>query len=157
MNLMTFFWVKSPCGLAGRSQRFGDACCLHLQGWSWRFNPKEHHYILHSRENLKYHKQRNSSLQISKSECSRQRNRELDLRAIDRSDLTGQDPQTSPHEYAFTKQNTLYIISSMRSPDHAGRKKRLRLPGSNLCLEMNCPGRGLSYISPCKYYETSLK
>jgi hypothetical protein len=31
---MTFFWfkaVKAPCGLAGRSRRFGEACCLHLQ------------------------------------------------------------------------------------------------------------------------------
>jgi hypothetical protein len=32
--LMTFFWVKSPWGLFGRSRRFGEACCLHLQGWS---------------------------------------------------------------------------------------------------------------------------
>jgi hypothetical protein len=26
--LITFFWVKSPYGLVGRSQRFGEACCL---------------------------------------------------------------------------------------------------------------------------------
>jgi hypothetical protein len=28
-----FFWVWAPCGLAGRSQRFGEVCCLclHLQ------------------------------------------------------------------------------------------------------------------------------
>jgi hypothetical protein len=31
---MMFFWVWAPCGLAGRSQRFGEAYCLHLQGWS---------------------------------------------------------------------------------------------------------------------------
>jgi hypothetical protein len=30
--LTTFFWVESPCGLVGRNRRFGDACCLHLQG-----------------------------------------------------------------------------------------------------------------------------
>jgi hypothetical protein len=32
--LMIFFWVKSPCAFVGRSQRFGDVCCLHLQDWS---------------------------------------------------------------------------------------------------------------------------
>jgi hypothetical protein len=32
--LMMFFWAWAPCGLAGRSQRFGEAYCLHLQGWS---------------------------------------------------------------------------------------------------------------------------
>jgi hypothetical protein len=31
-NRITFFYVKSPCGLVGRSQRFGEACCLRLQG-----------------------------------------------------------------------------------------------------------------------------
>jgi hypothetical protein len=31
--LMIFFWVQSPCGLVGISQRFGEAFCLHLQGW----------------------------------------------------------------------------------------------------------------------------
>jgi hypothetical protein len=30
--LMTFFWVETPCGLVSRSQCFGEACCLHLQG-----------------------------------------------------------------------------------------------------------------------------
>jgi hypothetical protein len=30
--LMTFFWVKSPCELVGRNQRFGEECCSHLQG-----------------------------------------------------------------------------------------------------------------------------
>jgi hypothetical protein len=35
--LTVFFWVKSPCGLVGRSQRLGDACRLHLQGWSDEF------------------------------------------------------------------------------------------------------------------------
>jgi hypothetical protein len=30
--LMMFFWVQAPCGLVGGSQRFGGACCLHLQG-----------------------------------------------------------------------------------------------------------------------------
>jgi hypothetical protein len=30
--LMLFFWVKTPCGLVGRSQRFGQASYLHLQG-----------------------------------------------------------------------------------------------------------------------------
>jgi hypothetical protein len=34
MILMTFFWVWAPCGLGGRSQRFGEVYCLHLQGWS---------------------------------------------------------------------------------------------------------------------------
>jgi hypothetical protein len=29
-----FFWIKSPCGLVGRSQRFREARCLHLQGLS---------------------------------------------------------------------------------------------------------------------------
>jgi hypothetical protein len=33
---MTFFWVKSPCELVGRNQRFGEECCSHLQGWRWR-------------------------------------------------------------------------------------------------------------------------
>jgi hypothetical protein len=28
--LMIFFWVWAPCGLAGRSQHFGEAYCLHL-------------------------------------------------------------------------------------------------------------------------------
>jgi hypothetical protein len=32
--LIMLFWVNSPCDLVGRSQRFGEACCLHLQGWS---------------------------------------------------------------------------------------------------------------------------
>jgi hypothetical protein len=32
--VLMFFWVKSPCGLVGRSQRFREACCLHLQGCS---------------------------------------------------------------------------------------------------------------------------
>jgi hypothetical protein len=31
-TLRIFFWVKSPCGLVGISQCFGEACCLHLQG-----------------------------------------------------------------------------------------------------------------------------
>jgi hypothetical protein len=30
--LIVFFWVESPRGLVGRSQRFGEACCLSLQG-----------------------------------------------------------------------------------------------------------------------------
>jgi hypothetical protein len=30
--LMMFFWVWASCGLTGRSQRFGEAYCLHLQG-----------------------------------------------------------------------------------------------------------------------------
>jgi hypothetical protein len=34
MVLMMFFWVKMPCGLAGKSQRFGEACCLHLQAFT---------------------------------------------------------------------------------------------------------------------------
>jgi hypothetical protein len=29
-----FFCVKALCGLFGRSQRFGEGCCLYLQGWS---------------------------------------------------------------------------------------------------------------------------
>jgi hypothetical protein len=29
--LIMFFWVWAPCGLAGRSQRFGETYCLHLQ------------------------------------------------------------------------------------------------------------------------------
>jgi hypothetical protein len=39
-----FFWIKSSCGLVGRSQHFWEACCLHIQGWS------------RGRENLKSHK-----------------------------------------------------------------------------------------------------
>jgi hypothetical protein len=31
--LMMFFCVKSPCGLVGRSQRFGEARCVHLQNF----------------------------------------------------------------------------------------------------------------------------
>jgi hypothetical protein len=34
MKLMMFHWVWAPCGLPGRCQRFGEAYCLHLQGWS---------------------------------------------------------------------------------------------------------------------------
>jgi hypothetical protein len=51
--LTMFFWVKSPCDLVGKSQHFGEACCLHLQGW--RSRPKEHHQNCHRRENLKSH------------------------------------------------------------------------------------------------------
>jgi hypothetical protein len=29
---MMFFWVRTPCALDDRSQRFGQAYCLHLQG-----------------------------------------------------------------------------------------------------------------------------
>jgi hypothetical protein len=36
MILIIFFWVKLLCGLVSRSQHFGEACCLHLQGWRWR-------------------------------------------------------------------------------------------------------------------------
>jgi hypothetical protein len=32
--LMMFFWVWASCGLAGRSQHFRKAYCLHLQGSS---------------------------------------------------------------------------------------------------------------------------
>jgi hypothetical protein len=35
--LIMSFWVKSSCWLVGRSQRFGEACCLHLQGLSYNF------------------------------------------------------------------------------------------------------------------------
>jgi hypothetical protein len=31
-GLMMFFWVKVQSGLVGKSQRFVEACCLHLQG-----------------------------------------------------------------------------------------------------------------------------
>jgi hypothetical protein len=34
--LIMSLWVKEPCGLVGRSQRFGEAYCLHLQGWSYQ-------------------------------------------------------------------------------------------------------------------------
>jgi hypothetical protein len=34
LYLMMFFWVWVPCGLADRSQRFGEAYCLHLHDWS---------------------------------------------------------------------------------------------------------------------------
>jgi hypothetical protein len=27
------FWVVTPCRLVGRYQRFGETCCLYLQGW----------------------------------------------------------------------------------------------------------------------------
>jgi hypothetical protein len=30
--LVMFFRIKSPCVLVGKSQRFGEACCLFLQG-----------------------------------------------------------------------------------------------------------------------------
>jgi hypothetical protein len=33
--LMMFFWVKSPWGLVGRSQRFGEACCMLSAGLKW--------------------------------------------------------------------------------------------------------------------------
>jgi hypothetical protein len=33
--LMLFFWDKPPCGLVDTGQRLGEACYLHLQGWSW--------------------------------------------------------------------------------------------------------------------------
>jgi hypothetical protein len=42
--LMMFFWVKAPCGLVSRNQRFGEACCLNSQPWKMekaRPNPKE--------------------------------------------------------------------------------------------------------------------
>jgi hypothetical protein len=29
-------WVKSPCGLVGKSRRFGETYCLHLKPWKWR-------------------------------------------------------------------------------------------------------------------------
>jgi hypothetical protein len=32
---MLFFWVVTPCGLAGRYQRFGQTYYLHLRGWRW--------------------------------------------------------------------------------------------------------------------------
>jgi hypothetical protein len=38
--IMLFFWVTAPCRLLGRYQRFGEACSLHLQGWSL----EEQHY-----------------------------------------------------------------------------------------------------------------
>jgi hypothetical protein len=31
---MTFFWVRPTCRLVGRSQRFREACCLHLLVWN---------------------------------------------------------------------------------------------------------------------------
>jgi hypothetical protein len=30
--MIMFFWVLAPCRLVGRCQRFGETCCLHLQG-----------------------------------------------------------------------------------------------------------------------------
>jgi hypothetical protein len=33
-TLIMFFLVKSMYWLLDRSQRFGETCCLHLQGWS---------------------------------------------------------------------------------------------------------------------------
>jgi hypothetical protein len=32
---MIIFWVLVPCRLVGTCQRFGETCCLHLQGWCW--------------------------------------------------------------------------------------------------------------------------
>jgi hypothetical protein len=26
------FWILTPCRMAGRAQRFGEAYCVHLQG-----------------------------------------------------------------------------------------------------------------------------
>jgi hypothetical protein len=34
---MLFFWVVTPCGSVGRYQRFGEAYCLHHQGWGCMF------------------------------------------------------------------------------------------------------------------------
>jgi hypothetical protein len=31
---MLVSWVLAPCGFVDRCQRFGETCCLHLQGWS---------------------------------------------------------------------------------------------------------------------------
>jgi hypothetical protein len=68
ISLLVFFWVWSPCGSVGKSQRLGEVCYLHLQGWSEclkmdtapfsetlastnqstrRPNPKEHHQSCH--------------------------------------------------------------------------------------------------------------
>jgi hypothetical protein len=33
LYMMKFFWVWTSCGLAGRSQRFGEAYCLHRSDW----------------------------------------------------------------------------------------------------------------------------
>jgi hypothetical protein len=70
--LVMFLWFKAPCGPVGRSQRYGEAFCLRLQGGrsvlspcstlemetarfskafassdqsTWRRNPKERHFI----------------------------------------------------------------------------------------------------------------
>jgi hypothetical protein len=56
VTILMLFWVKVPCGLVGRSRRFGEAYCLHLQRSSNKFsgeadgsnqatrglNPKQH-------------------------------------------------------------------------------------------------------------------
>jgi hypothetical protein len=47
--LMMFFSVKSPCGLVGRSQRFGELCCLHGQPWIALFLQPFHIVILSMR------------------------------------------------------------------------------------------------------------
>jgi hypothetical protein len=65
---MLVFWVETPCGLAGRYQRFGGTYCLHLRGYietvcyyktlvsnyksTRHYNPKDQHRHLHRRENL---------------------------------------------------------------------------------------------------------
>jgi hypothetical protein len=39
------FWVKALCGPVGRSQHFGEACCLHLQGLSDELGPRGIMYV----------------------------------------------------------------------------------------------------------------
>jgi hypothetical protein len=31
-SMMLVSWVLAPCGFVDRCQRFGETCCLHLQG-----------------------------------------------------------------------------------------------------------------------------
>jgi hypothetical protein len=38
VTIFMFFWVKSPCRPVGRSERFGEAFCFHLQDdWTRRY------------------------------------------------------------------------------------------------------------------------
>jgi hypothetical protein len=65
-----FFWVYSPCKFVSRNQRFGEACCLHLQGLDSTLlrsvgfyqpihtatKPQKYHQNFHRRQNLISHK-----------------------------------------------------------------------------------------------------
>jgi hypothetical protein len=55
---MLFFWVMTPSRLVGRTQRFGETYCHHLQGpeSTRRHSPEEQHRYPWRPENLKSQK-----------------------------------------------------------------------------------------------------